>query len=76
MVANAIARRDYSVEPFADAKATAIFDGRRWSWRQRVGYGRGDLEAEVTITQDGTVESATVRFTTTTQQFERRIDRE
>lgn len=71
MAANDTALKDYGVEPFADAQATAIFDGRRWSWRKRVGCGRGDFEAEVTIAPGGTVESVTVRYTT--QQLAQRF---
>ncbi len=62
ILANGAALRDYGFEPFADAKASAIFDGRSWSWRKRIGYGRGDLEAEVSLSPSGTVESVTVRY--------------
>jgi hypothetical protein len=64
MAANGTAFSSYHVEPFADANATATFDGRRWHWRKRVGHGRGDFEAEVTIAPNGTVENATVRYVT------------
>jgi hypothetical protein len=62
--ANEAALRDYQVEPFSDAKPSAKFDGRRWSWRKRIGCGPGDFEAEVTIAPSGIVESVTVRYTT------------
>ena len=71
IAANEAARRDYGSEPFTEGKSTATFDGRRWSWRQRIGYGRGDLEATVAITPSGTIESATILFTT--QQLSQRL---
>ncbi|MEW6304068.1 MAG: hypothetical protein AB1705_11385 [Verrucomicrobiota bacterium] len=72
MVANEAAFNDYRVEPFLDSQKTATFDGNRWIWRQRVGFGKGDLEADVAIASDGTVQSVTVRFTT--QQFARTFE--
>ena len=71
IAANEAARRDYGSEPFTEVKSTATFDGRLWSWRQRIGYGRGDLEATVAITPSGTIESATILFTT--QQVSQRL---
>jgi hypothetical protein len=73
IAANDTALRDYHVEPFTDADANATFDGRSWSWRKRVGFGRGDLEAEVRIAQDGTVEEIIVRYMT--QQLEQAMVR-
>jgi hypothetical protein len=62
--ANSAALRDYGVEPFADTSASATFDGSRWSWQKRIGYRKGDFEAEVVIAPGGAVESVTVRYTT------------
>jgi hypothetical protein len=62
--ANRAAQPDYSVAPFQVRVREAVFDGRRWSWSQRVGYGTGDLEAEVTIAPNGTIESLIVRVVT------------
>ena len=64
MAANEAALRDYRVEPFADGKSSASFDGQRWLWRKRIGYGRGDFEAEVSIAPSGLIENVIVRYTT------------
>ena len=74
LAANSAALRDYRLEPFADPKATASFDGKRWSWRKRVGCGLGDMEAEVSIAPDGTV--ANIRVEYQTLRLARAVNRE
>lgn len=64
LAANDSARGDWGVEPFARSKSTATFDGQRWLWHKRVGYGTGDFEAEVEIGPNGTIERVTIQYIT------------
>ena len=52
---------DFNGARFTGRGASATFDGRRWSWRRRVGYGKRDLEVEVTLASNGTVEDVRTR---------------
>ena len=62
--ANGVAKKDYGLAPFSADRAPAQFDGQRWSWRKRVGMGRGDLEAEVSVSTGGAIERVTVKLLT------------
>jgi hypothetical protein len=52
-LANAEARKRFNAEPFSAANAKAIFHGDQWEWKARVGYGKADLEATVSFSEDG-----------------------
>jgi hypothetical protein len=40
-------------EPFKASLAKAVFDGKRWVWRARVGYGQGDVVVTVFLDELG-----------------------
>ena len=42
--------------------ADAFFDGKRWVWRCRVGYGKGDLQVTVYLDDTGVPELQLFRW--------------
>jgi hypothetical protein len=52
-LANAEARRKFDAAPFGAAQSAPKFSDGRWQWRAVAGYGRGDLQAVVSFSQNG-----------------------
>lgn len=61
-LANDAAQAAYGTALFTAKGEAASFDGRRWTWKQRVACGRGDLEAEIWLSPNGTVEKLDVQL--------------
>ena len=61
-LANDAAQAAYGTARFTTKGEAASFDGRRWTWKQRVACGRGDLEAEVWLSSNGMVEKLDVQL--------------
>jgi len=54
-IATRAARASFPRIRFHEGGAPAVFNGQKWVWRGRVGYGLGDVEAEIRLNPDGTV---------------------
>ena len=61
-LANDAAQAAYGAAMFTAKGTMASFDGRRWTWKQRVACGTGDLEAEVWLSPNGMVEKLDVKL--------------
>ena len=61
-LANDAAQAAYGTALFTAKGEAASFDGRRWTWKQRVACGTGDLEAEVWLSPNGMVEKLDVQL--------------
>ena len=61
-LANDAAQQQFSVAPFEKTSQKAEFDGQRWTWHRRIACGMGDLEADVAIAPNGTVEEVNIRL--------------
>jgi hypothetical protein len=60
-IANEKTLKAFDAAPFRTGRSPALFDGKHWVWRGRVGAGKGDLEAFIRLAPDGTVDSSMVR---------------
>jgi hypothetical protein len=52
-LANTEARRQMDAAPFRPSQDTPTFSEGRWLWRATIGYGKGDLQADVSFTKTG-----------------------
>jgi hypothetical protein len=61
-LANDAAQVGYGFARFTSKGPPASFDGHRWTWKQRVACGKGDLEAEVWLSPNGMTERLDVKL--------------
>ena len=60
-LANAEAKQHFQCQPFSAAQSVAEFRDSRWHWHAIAGHGKGDLEAMVSFSGDGSKATAEVR---------------
>jgi hypothetical protein len=61
--ANDDCQRRFGISPFKPSAGTPSFSDGRWHWKAISGYGRGDLIADISFTEDGLSRSVRVDLT-------------